>query len=62
MSSLEVVVLEELLDRSSEMPLAEDDHAVQAFGLDRQHKSFRVRVGEHRQVHSMVPNGRNALR
>ncbi len=44
MSPLEVVVLEKLLDRSSEMTLAEDDHAVQALGFDRQHESFRIRV------------------
>ncbi len=44
MSPLEVVVLEKLLDRSSEMTLAEDDQAIQTLGFDRQHESFRVRI------------------
>ncbi len=44
MGSFQMIVLDVLVDRSSEMTLAEDDHAVQTLGLNRQHESFRIRV------------------
>ncbi len=44
MGSLVVIVFHVLRDRSPEVSLAEDHHAIQALGLDREHESLREGV------------------
>jgi hypothetical protein len=39
--ALEMVVLDELRDRDTQMALTERNELVEAFGLDRQHEAFR---------------------
>ncbi len=39
-----MAVLDILFDQMAEMTLAQDDHAVEALGLDREHEPLRVRV------------------
>jgi hypothetical protein len=42
--ALRMIVLDELGKGSSQMALAEGDHTVETFSLDRSHEPFRVRI------------------
>lgn len=62
---LGVIVLHILVDHEPEMPPAEEDHSIQAFGLDRSDKTLSICVQVRtlrRELHATHPRGGQRLR